>query len=130
MPQVYIGELEDVDLYFIWNTIGAYYQRGNLPRLISEISPPVWRSSAEALGALVSRIESGVFSGEQVERGCWVAIVTVPEIIRFINELYSRQGSDNPASRRKNTGGGMDKIVVLPRRLDPGKNYALVGRRR
>ncbi|MDR3588178.1 MAG: hypothetical protein P4N41_00785 [Negativicutes bacterium] len=127
--QVYIGELEDPDLYFRWNAIGAYYQRGAMPRLISEISPPVWRSAGEAFDALVDGIESGTLIGEQIGPGCWVAVVTAQEIMDFINGLYGEKRGGLLPLRRKMAAGRIGKVVVLLRRLDSGKNYALVGRR-
>jgi hypothetical protein len=126
---VFIGELEDTDLYFRWNTIRAYYQGNNLSYRISDIASPVWRSADAVFNALIKRIESGVFIGEQVDQGCWVAVVTSTEISCFINELHSKEGGGFQYICSGGLGKRMDNAIVLLHRLDPGKIYVLVGRK-
>jgi len=100
-----------------------------MPRVISDILPPVWRSADAALSALINKIESGVLIGEQVGPGCWIAVATREEIICFINELYSVEWGNCQSLSGRGFAKRVDKVVVLLRRLDPEKNYALVGRR-
>ncbi|MDR3592629.1 MAG: hypothetical protein P4N41_23480, partial [Negativicutes bacterium] len=69
----------------------------------------------------------GELYGKQIDWGCWVAIVTPRDIMRFVDELYGEEWVHCQSSGFNNFGKRLDEVVAVVKNLDPLEKYALVG---
>lgn len=100
---------------------------GKVPRAITRVLPPVQKHFFGGLGVLTKKISSGEFYGKQIDWGCWVAIVSPKDILRFVDELYGEEWLQCQASGFNNFGKRLDEVVAVVKSLDPKEKYALVG---
>jgi hypothetical protein len=99
----------------------------NMPQAITRALPPVQRQFFGGMGVLMKKISSGELYGKQLDWGCWVAIVTPRDIMRFVDELYGEEWLHSQSSGFNNFGKRLDEVVTVVKNLDPREKYALVG---
>lgn len=122
--QVYIGEL---GLSAKEGSKAEGFCAESVPRAITRVLPPVQRPFFGGMGVLMKKISSGELYGKQIDWGCWVAIVTPRDIMRFVDELYGEEWVHCQSSGFNNFGKRLDEVVAVVKNLDPLEKYALVG---
>jgi hypothetical protein len=87
ITSVWIGELAAGPDPLDW---GGDWGRSNTPkRALSPRFPPAARpGSYQPWSTVVARIREGIYHGKQVDWGAWAAIVTKPDIVALVDEMY------------------------------------------
>ncbi|MBR0671031.1 hypothetical protein [Neoroseomonas soli] len=87
------------DVYIAGPDLVAPVLRGVVPAVqgapyrISPFFPPAAR---DVFAEVVQRIGDGVLTGRQTATACWCALVSPPEIVSLIDEVYGKAEEEPP----------------------------------